>query len=296
MAKAPGLYRPDGQPVRQFGEEIVESGKPFSGDTLAVIRSLVSDHALPPSESDTDAVSADERQQSSKPVPELPSHPHRDPLPDPLPDEQLNPIRLNLAELDTYATDHLRTMQAMQEAAAVSPPPPKRPPDDATARHPPQLPSVRDSWRQLVIVEGRPGRSLRSTLQRPRFWATLLLLGLIAWRPWAIPFMVLTIAMAVILFVLLAGADRVAEIAGWGYARLKKRDPARAERLLRRGNRFLTKVEWLADRLPPSWVEGFHVPDLEAATAPPTDDGFLKSRLARIAAEETGRPQLAKGT
>ena len=107
--------------------------------------------------------------------------------------------------------------------------------------------------------------------------------------------MVLTVAIAVILFVVLAGSDRVAQIAGWLYRRIKKNDPARAERLVRRGNRLLTRVPWLADALPLSWVEGFRMPESDADYAADADDGHLVSRLARIAAEEAGNPVLSKG-
>lgn len=290
MAKAPGLYRPDGRPARQFGEEIIEPGEPFSGETLSTIRLLVSDHTPPdaPLQKRASAVVP-----ASDPVSEPPLPP--DPLPDPLPDEPETAVDLNLTDLDAYAEDHLQTMQAMQEAAALSLPPPAQSPSGARSLHPPQ-PSVRDSWRRLVIVEGGPGRALRSALTRPRFWAIALLVGLIAWRPWAIPFMVLTLATAVILFVLLAGAERVADLAGWGYARLKKHNPARADLILQRGNRVLTQVPWLADRLPPEWVQGFHIPEQDRDMPPSPDDARLKSRLERIAAEETRLHTVAKGT
>ncbi|WP_127114778.1 hypothetical protein [Shimia sediminis] len=286
MAKAPGLYRPDGRPARQFGEEIIEPGEPFSGETLSTIRLLVSDHTPPDAPLQKHASAA---VPAADPAPE--PHPH----PDPLPDEPETAADLNLTDLDAYAEDHLQTMQAMQEAAALSLPPPAQSPSDAQSLHPRQ-PSVRDSWRRLVIVEGGPGRALRSALARPRLWALALLVGLIAWHPWAIPFMVLTLATAVILFVLLAGAERVADLAGWGYARLKKRNPARADLILQRGNRVLTQVPWLADRLPPEWVQGFDIPEQDRDMPPSPDDTRLKSRLERMAAEETRLHTVAKGT
>ena len=293
MAKAPGLYRPDGEPARQFGEEIIEPGEPFSRETLSTIRSLVSERTAPsaPKGQTPDEgkrVISKRRAKQTDPTQraELPAHPANEPEPE---------IALNLSDLDAYAEDHLQNAQAMQETAAHSPSQQTPSPSGTPTRQPPQ-PSERGSWRRLVIVEAAPGRLLRSALRRPRPWAMALLIGIVIWRPWAIPIMVISLSLMAVFFVLFAGVDRVAGIAGWGFTRLRKHDPARAERLLRRGNRFLTRVEWVADRLPPTWVQGFHVPDLDSISATPTDDTLLKSRFERIAAEESSTAALAKGT
>ncbi|MEQ9696054.1 hypothetical protein [Shimia sp. SDUM112013] len=47
MTRKHGLYRSDGQPARQYGEEIIEPGEAFNEDTLSVIRDLVDETAQP---------------------------------------------------------------------------------------------------------------------------------------------------------------------------------------------------------------------------------------------------------
>lgn len=308
MAKAPGLYRPDGRPVRQFGEDIIEPGEAFSGDTLSTIRTLVSDDA--PTQPTTSPPDDTAKAVDEPPAPERapPTVAPKD-LPTAL--QEVNPERdlsasrscssvpedfgQVLADLDDYAQDRLHDMQVVQQAAAQS-----------FARHPsqdhanlvidPPKPSARDNWRRLVIVEGAPGRSLRRFVSRPRMLALLLLVIVSFWRPWFIPLLSIILFTSAAILLVMVGAERVGSAVGWWFQRLQKRNPARASRLLHRGNRFLKRAEWLADRLPPAWVQGFHVPDLDAAVAPVPDDAHLQSRFERIAAQERSGPGLAKGT
>lgn len=48
MTKKHGLVRSDGQPARQFGEEIIEPGEKYSDETLDVIRTLLEEHDVEP--------------------------------------------------------------------------------------------------------------------------------------------------------------------------------------------------------------------------------------------------------
>lgn len=291
MAKATGLERPDGRPVRQFGEDIVETGEPFSTDTLMTIRSMVSDSepAKPPKHPSAD-------KEPAANIPDTPAEqepaPDPAPLPDPLPDTPEDDFALSPEALEAFAEQHLK---AMQDDAAISLKPTPQPDHENKVIFPPR-PAPKESWRRLTITEGAPGQTVRRALRRPRMLAIILLVGVALWRPWFIPLFVLVNLTALALFAVLAGTDRIAALASLWFKRLKKRDPDRAQRLLNRGNRLLCRVEWLADRLPPAWVQGFHVPDLDAIDAPPEDDAFVKSRFDRIAAEERAVHGLAKGT
>lgn len=347
MAKASGLYRPDGRPARQFGEEIIEPGEPFSGETLRNIRSMVSDGSPAPKpplvarEPDTgseqqlhveqaspkrhadpvqdQAPSEDTTQESpatlTAEVPQDASAAHKADAPPPevlLPDiEEAVPeaipaetvpketlpdnFRDILRSLDDFARDKLEAMQGIQGNTAGRD---LRNPDDPQVGLVPQGQprTAKENWRRLIIIEGVPGRALRRFFSKPRLIALALLIGVSFWKPWFIPMLFLVVITALLLMAIVAGAERVGGAVGWWYSRLQRRNPARADRLLRLGNRLLTRVEWLADRLPPSWVQGFHIPDLDAAVAPPEDDSQFRSRLERIAAQESVGQGLANGT
>lgn len=325
MAKAPGLYRPDGRPARQFGEEIIEPGKPFSGETLQTIRSLVTDtpqasplialavdqserHAPDPASVDGKKAKAEDPAKAMRETPTAPTTaPAKDApeqaepsdpttpcavdgaalnAPDSLPTEALpENFQQVLQSLDDFARDKLESLHDIKNNALDSL---ARDPGDSqvgmVAQGEPR--AAKENWRRLIVVEGVPGRTLRRFFSKPRLIALAMLIGVSFWKPWFIPMLFLVAMTALVLMSIVAGADRVSSVVGWWYGRLQRRNPARADRLLHIGNRLLTRVEWLADRLPPAWVQGFHIPDLDAAVAPPEDDSQFQSRLERIAAQE----------
>lgn len=145
---------------------------------------------------------------------------------------------------------------------------------------------AKPEWRKLNVVEGAPGRAVRQFLSQPRNVALLMLVYISLWRPWFIPTLTFVIFLSVVLIAISVGPDRVASFTGWWFARLKRRNPKKADRLIRRGNRFLRRVEGLADRLPPAWVAGFYLPELDGEDRTAGDDAHLKARLERIAAQE----------
>ena len=145
---------------------------------------------------------------------------------------------------------------------------------------------AKPEWRKLNVVEGAQGRAVRQFLSQPRNVALLMLVYISLWRPWFIPTLTFVIFLSVVLIAISVGPDRVASFTGWWFARLKRRNPKKADRLIRRGNRFLRRVEGLADRLPPAWVAGFYLPELDGEDRTAGDDAHLKARLERIAAQE----------
>ncbi|WP_299355822.1 hypothetical protein [uncultured Shimia sp.] len=346
MAKAPGLYRPNGEPARQFGEDIVEPGEPFTGDTLKTIRMLVSDE--PEVEAEETPVSQPEQPVAHTHSSDLAGSAveHSSPEPDPHTavqmalsaeialeepqqpgpeaedsqpdvDTSLTPdmpaastiseheapedFGRVLTDLDTFARDKLLDIEDVQQRASERL---NRKDGDVpvgmipntTPETPQKTKTSKKEWRRLTIVEGAPGRAVRRFSRKPRNIAIMLLIAIAVWRPWFIPIFTLVVFLLLGLLIAFLGTDRVAAIVSWWYNRLRRRNPQRAKRLLKRGNRLLMSVEWLADRLPPSWVHGFHIPDLEGALEPPVDDEKLKSRFEKIAAQEQVGQGLTNGT
>ena len=375
MGNAKGLRGPDGRPARQFGEDILEPGEPFTGDTMHVIRSLVKDpEAVIPSDkaqveplvSDTPLVAPSQPTQVetveihtdtpqietillpdifhddfsefskltesyaaamgledtpednsdrvssnvnlySQEDPETALETHADDSSTP----QENPaVEISQTTLESDLTDNIAQVmsdmdsfagakiaeieahEAEQDSApepngwstvAVAPVPPLKVKRKWMER-PPKRP--KPEWRKLNVVEGAPGRAVRQFLSQPRNIALLMLVYISLWRPWFIPTLTFVILLSVVLVAICVGPDRVASFAGWWFARLKRRNPKKADRLIRRGNRILRRVEGLANRLPPAWVAGFYLPELDGEERQVENDAQLKSRLERIAAQE----------
>lgn len=383
MGNAKGLQGPDGRPARQFGEDILEPGEPFTCDTMDVIRSLVDDrevdvpcddmHVEPPAtkklhveqaqsiqaknpeiqmaapqldsiplsdivqddfrefsklaesyaaamgledkfESDlkSSSVDADSYVESgiahethvetiaslNSALPERPVSEER--LVDEMPETDLESdlpenIAQVMSDMDRFAGAKIAEIEANEaekesntdpsgwSSVAVDPVPPLK-----VKRKWIERPQVRSKpeWRKLNVVEGAPGRAVRNFLSQPRNIALLMLVYISLWRPWFIPTLTFVIFLSVVLIAISIGPDRVASFTGWWFARLKRRNPQRADRLIRRGNRILRRVEGLANLLPPAWVAGFYLPELDGEDRTAENDAQLKSRLERIAAQE----------
>ncbi|SHJ80717.1 hypothetical protein SAMN05444000_11391 [Shimia gijangensis] len=210
-------------------------------------------------------------------------------------DEITDNITQVLSDLDSFAGAKLAQIESESVAGsdlpeptgwnpvAVAPPPPLK-----VKRRWKNRPHARSKpeWRKLNVVEGAPGRAVRHFVSKPRNVALLLLVFISLWRPWFIPTLTMVIFLTILLVAIAIGPDRVASVTGWWFARLKKRNPKKADRLIRRGNRLLRKVEGLADRLPPAWVAGFYLPELDGEDRSADNDTQLKERLERIAAQE----------
>lgn len=340
MGNAPGAYRPDGRPARQFGDEIIEPGEPFSGDTLDVIRSLIDEpaggdlHGLqePEPEPETEPESKpDDGVQLDTPVPsveksdQVENQDHAE-LTQAILSAGLVFDQADTQTFDTAVADTDVAPKAMDQAVSLSLEPEISLPDNITqfikdldrfadekltqieagneiekgrkplpdmaeakvSPAPPQMWPVRTKpeWRKLNVVEGAPGRAVRRFCSKPRNLSLLMLIGISIWRPWFIPTLTFVIFLTVVLVAISVGPDRVAAFNGWWFARLKRRNPKKADRLIRRGNWVLRRVEGLADRLPPAWVAGFYLPELDDRDNVADDDAVLKARFERIASQE----------
>lgn len=421
MGNASGLQGPEGRPARQFGEEIIEPGEPFSGETISTIRSLVtgreSDNGSDTQEASTfeeppvrdpmcDPVSDEMVDTSQPPVEPTPvpvvaevvtepepvamaSYPvprvsntvqsndvadddfanfaqlaasyaaamrmggepqsapetilehapqpevaqveddvqvaqavaeivQAEPVLTPMPDpevstkdkagqadqpkdlEQVNgdlvgSIAQVMSDMDSFAGSRLAEIEAVGtedetlpepagwKPVAVEPVPPLKVKRKWLERPPKRS---KPEWRRLNVVEGAPGRAVRQFLSQPRNIAFMMLVYISLWRPWFIPTLTFVIFLTILLVVIAMGPDRVASFAGWWFARLNRRNPKRAERLIRKGNKLLRRVEVLADRLPPAWVDSFYLPELDGEDRSEVNDAQLKERLERIAAQE----------
>lgn len=275
MAKAPGLYRPDGRPARQFGEEIIEPGEPFSDKTLGTIQSLIAKDDPPIASTNPDPVTAPSEQTGDGDDPAPDSHHALR--------EDLGQI---IEDLDRFAS--ARMPESREEAATGTNPPPIRsntpPPGELIIEATPPQPAIH--WRRLIISEGWPGRIARRLLSHPRTLSLALLAGVAWWRPLFIPALLLILVVAGFLAVVLFGVDRAAEKASGGFQRLERSHPQRSKTLSRWAWQLATRSDWLATRVPEAWQQTLEDAEPLAHDAPNPDAEFLEDRFARIAKEE----------
>lgn len=333
MGNAAGPTTPDGRPARQFGEQIIEPGEPFSGDTLDVIRSLVEDDSaeaaqpapaeITPEQSDEplakpeiankvngseevdagDIAAASLAKEATVPPGESLLLENALNVPDPIVSDPV-PVNHNTPETELASDPVLEEMtpsneevaqmisdldRYVEEIAVIEPSGqiPLTEPDTrgSEVQEQPEL-RQRGEWRKLNVVEGGPGRFLRHQFSKPRSLALLVLMAVFLWRPWFIPTLGVVLGLFLLLLVIALGPDRVSAVAGWWFQRYRQRNPKGAARLILRGNRLLRRAEGLAERLPPAWVQGFYLPELEANGPAPEDTTFLQERFERIASQE----------
>ncbi len=274
MAKASELYRPDGRPARQYGEELIAPGEPYSEETLGTIRALISDPS-PTSPLPLTLVETPDAADLPDAGPAV-----KDPEP-PEPAELPNP-KVNLAQPALAVKSRL--------GARLWP--------GLAAEHDSSAPSTE---RLAPLKNPRLGwSSPRLFRAAPRIVALVLLAAVALWRPDLVLTVPAIVLIALILALLLAGNDRTGSVIGWALEHLKRRNPQRAARLVAWANRLFLRYPRMADLLPLSWVQPFDPGDTVASIADATVDAsvdlVVAERLTRLGTADTGSASCSNGS
>lgn len=129
------------------------------------------------------------------------------------------------------------------------------------------------AWAGRRLAAG--GRVVGRFLARPdaprRIAVALLVLSILAW-PWKVLWLTLLVPLALVITWASVGSEGCAELTVRWHARLKARDPDKAERIRLRAAATSRAVARALDRLPERWTQGLYLPDFEP-------EGYVPEKL-----------------
>jgi hypothetical protein len=133
-------------------------------------------------------------------------------------------------------------------------------------------------------------RSVTTFLQRPGASRTLaiLMLSIIFFvMPWFVLLLLLLSMMIASIIYLSLGPDKVGALVAAWHARLRRRDPDKAEDARRRAALWSNRISAIADHLPEKWTAGLYLPDFEKESERP--EKMKTDPFDRLDAQEVTR-------
>lgn len=218
------------QKPSRYGDDIIEPGEPYTDATLDTIRAILAEN---------------------DPVPEA------------------KPLKINSNSIRSRSSAPHAHPAAQAEKTGERPHDSERDIEDHLVSAHAEMPSEpKRSWRQIEVVEGRTGRSVRRFFMSPRLVSVVFLSGVVIWQPWFIPMLVLLGISSLLLVGALIGQDRMARILLYLLKRFVWADPSLG--------RLLQRV------LPRRWHPVLYRPTTREPTWDGPIDPSFAQRLSRI--------------
>ncbi len=225
------------QPSR-YGDDIIEPGEPYTDATLDTIRAILADGDPVP---------------EAKPLKKIKNTGRSDAV------SRCGRQAPHSQEITAQHADQPSDQSARNQAAAEG---------HLVSAYAEMPLEPKRSWRQIEVVEGRTGRSVRRFIMSPRLVSVVFLSGVVIWQPWFIPMLVLLGISSLLLIGALIGQDRMARILLYLLKRFVWADPSLG--------RLLQRV------LPRRWHPVLYRPTTRAPTWDGPIDPSFAQRLSRI--------------